>query len=79
MAAALDARAFDANPASAYVDASGYITVINAQGQNITVFNSLGHVVRTTKGIGCLQKVYSGAKGMYIVRIGNKARTVNIK
>ena len=79
MAAALDARAFDANPASAYVDASGYITVINAQGQNITVFNSLGHVVRTTKGIGCLQKVYSGAKGVYIVRIGNKARTVNIK
>ena len=77
--AALDARAFDANPASAYVDASGYITVINAQGQNITVFNSLGHVVRTTKGIGCLQKVYSGAKGVYIVRIGNKARTVNIK
>ena len=77
--AALESNKFDANPASAYVDASGFITVINAQGQNITVFNSLGHVVRTTKGIGCLQKVYSGAKGMYIVRIGNKARTVNIK
>ena len=77
--AALEARAFDANPASAYVDAAGYITVINAQGQNITVFNSLGHVVRTTKGIGCLQKVYSGAKGVYIVRIGNKAKTVSIK
>lgn len=77
--AALETREFDANPASAYVDASGFITVINAQGQNITVFNSLGHVVRTTKGIGCLQKVYSGAKGVYIVRIGNKAKTVSIK
>jgi|GEM_PF-682313 len=77
--AALESNKFDANPASAYVDASGFITVINAQGQNITVFNSLGHVVRTTKGIGCLQKVYSGAKGVYIVRIGNKAKTVSIK
>jgi hypothetical protein len=77
--AALESNKFDANPASAYVDASGYITVINAQGQNITVFNSLGHVVRTTKGIGCLQKVYSGAKGVYIVRIGSKAKTVSIK
>ena len=77
--AALESNKFDANPASAYVDASGFITVINAQGQNITVFNSLGHVVRTTKGIGCLQKVYSGAKGVYIVRIGSKAKTVSIK
>lgn len=76
---AIVAAEFDSNPASAYVDASGYITVINAQGMNITVFNSLGHVVRTTKGIGCLQKVYSGAKGVYIVRIGNKAKTVSIK
>ena len=76
---AIVASTFDANPASAYVDASGYITVVNAQGQNITVFNSLGHVVRTTKGIGCLQKVYSGSKGVYIVRIGNKAKTVSIK
>ena len=76
---AIVASAFDANPASAYVDASGYITVINAQGQNITVFNSLGKVVRTTKGLGCLQKVYTGSKGMYIVRIGNTAKTVSIK
>ena len=73
------ATEFDSNPASAYVDASGYITVINAQGMNITVFNNLGKVVRTTKGLGCLQKVYSGAKGVYIVRIGNKAKTVSIK
>ncbi|MBO7103978.1 MAG: polysaccharide deacetylase family protein [Fibrobacter sp.] len=76
---AIVATEFDSNPASAYVDASGYITVINAQGMNITVFNSLGKVVRTTKGLGCLQKVYSGAKGVYIVRIGNKAKTVSIK
>ena len=76
---AIVAAEFDSNPASAYVDASGYITVINAQGMNITVFNSLGHIVRTTKGIGCLQKVYSGSKGVYIVRIGNKAKTVSIK
>ena len=67
------------NMRATYVDASGYITVQNAQGLNITVFNSLGHVVRTTKGIGCLQKVYSGAKGVYIVRIGNKAKTVSIR
>ena len=76
---AIVASAFDTNPASAYVDASGYITVINAQGQNITVFNSLGKVVRTTRGLGCLQKVYTGSKGMYIVRIGNTAKTVSIK
>ena len=61
------------------MDASGYITVQNAQGLNITVFNSLGNVVRTTKGIGMLQKVYTGAKGMYVVKIGNRAWTMNIK
>jgi hypothetical protein len=43
------------------------------------VFNSLGSVVRTTKGIGCLQKVYTGAKGMYVVKVGNKAWTMNIR
>jgi hypothetical protein len=77
--AALPSQNFDASPASAYVDASGYITVINAQGENITVFNNLGKVVRTTRGLGCLQKVYTGSKGMYIVRIGNTAKTVVIK
>lgn len=66
-------------PISAYVDNNGYIVVGNAQGLKITVFNSLGHVVRNTRGLGCEQKVYSGAKGMYIVRVGNQARTVNIK
>jgi hypothetical protein len=72
-------QAFDGRHFAAYVDASGYITVQNAQGLNITVFNSLGNVVRTTKGIGFVQKVYTGAKGMYVVKIGNQAKTVNIK
>ena len=79
MFAALPSQKLDVSPASAYVDASGYITVINAQGENITVFNNLGKVVRTTRGLGCLQKVYTGSKGMYIVRIGNTAKTVVIK
>jgi len=77
--AALPSQTLDVSRASAYVDASGYITVINAQGESITVFNNLGKVVRTTRGLGCLQKVYSGAKGMYIVRIGNTAKTVVIE
>ena len=76
---ALPIQAFDDRHTSAYVDASGYITVQNAQGLNITVFNSLGNVVRSTKGIGCEQKVFSGAKGMYVVKIGNQAKIVNIK
>ena len=76
---ALPAMAFDASHVAAYVDNNGYITVQNAQGMNITVFNSLGSVVRTTKGIGCLQKVYTGAKGMYVVKVGNRAWTMNIR
>ena len=76
---ALPTQAFDGRHLAAYVDASGYITVQNAQGLSITVFNSLGNVVRTTKGLGHEQKVYTGAKGMYVVRIGNKAKVVNIK
>ncbi|SMG23257.1 polysaccharide deacetylase family protein [Fibrobacter sp. UWB13] len=76
---ALPMQSLDGRHLAAYVDASGYITVQNAQGLNITVFNSLGNVVRTTKGIGMLQKVYTGAKGMYVVKIGNRAWTMNIK
>ena len=76
---AIHSVALDDRHTSAYVDASGYITVQNAQGLNITVFNSLGNVVRSTKGIGCEQKVYTGAKGMYVVKIGNQAKIVNIK
>ncbi len=76
---ALPTPAFDASHVVAYVDNNGYITVQNAQGMSITVFNSLGSVVRTTKGIGMLQKVYSGAKGMYVVKVGNRAWTMNIR
>lgn len=71
--------AFESNSSFAYVDQNGVITVGNAQGRAITVFNSLGHVVRTTKGLGSEQKVFSGAQGMYIVRIGNKVWKLNIK
>ena len=76
---ALPMQAFDGRHLAAYVDASGYIVVQGAQGMNITVFNSLGNVVRTTKGLGFEQKVYTGAKGMYVVKIGNQAKVVNIK
>ena len=31
------------------------------------------------KVIGCEQKVFSGAKGMYVVKVGSKAWTLNIK
>ena len=55
-----------------YRSSDNYIMVNNAQGKSITVFNSLGHVVRTTRGIGCVQKVYTGAKGVYIVKVGTR-------
>lgn len=76
---ALPTQALDGRHLVAYVDASGYITVQNAQGLNITVFNSLGNVVRTTKGLGLEQKVYSGTKGVYVVKIGNRAWSLKIK
>ena len=76
---ALPTQIHDGRHIATYVDASGYITIQGAEGLNITVFNSLGTVVRTTKGIGFLQKVYTGAKGMYVVKVGNRAWTVNIK
>ena len=76
---ALPTQIHDGRHIAAYVDNNGYITIQGAEGLNISVFNSLGNVVRTTKGIGFLQKVYTGAKGMYVVKIGNRAWTVNIK
>ena len=45
---------------------------------SITVFNSLGHQVRTTRGIGAVQKVYTGAKGVYIVKVGGKSFKVKL-
>jgi uncharacterized protein (DUF697 family) len=38
----------------------------------ITVYNNLGQVIRPTRGLGIVQKVYTGAKGMYIVKVGSK-------
>ncbi|MBR6316980.1 MAG: T9SS type A sorting domain-containing protein [Fibrobacter sp.] len=58
---------------SVFTSSDNYIVVANAEGKTITVFNSLGHVVRTTRGLESQQKVYTGAKGMYIVKVG--ART----
>ncbi|WP_297945157.1 PHB depolymerase family esterase [uncultured Fibrobacter sp.] len=57
---------------SVYKSFDNYIVVSNAQGKTITVFNSLGHVVSTTRGLGTQQKVYTGAKGMYIVKVGSR-------
>lgn len=76
---AMHSTSFDASFVNAYTDNNGYIVVRGAKGMKITVINSLGHVVRTTRGLGLEQKVYTGAKGMYIVRVGGKAWKVNIK
>lgn len=57
---------------SVYRSSDNYIVVANAQGKTITVFNSLGHVVSTTRGLGTQQKVYTGAKGVYIVKVGSR-------
>ena len=57
---------------SVYRSSDNYIVVANAQGKTITVFNSLGHVVSTTRGLETQQKVYTGAKGVYIVKVGSR-------
>ena len=69
--------AIAADPASlaavaVYRTADNYIEVSGAQGLEISVFNSLGHKVRETRGLGYVQKVYTGAKGVYIVKVGNR-------
>ena len=56
----------------AVFSSDNYIVVANAQGEPVTVFNSLGHVVSTSRALGSQQKVYSGAKGVYIVKVGNR-------
>lgn len=68
---ALPTQQFDASNVAVFNE-NGYITVRDAQGLSITVFNTLGHKVRETRGLGCEQKVYTGAKGVYIVRVGNR-------
>ena len=57
---------------SVYRSSDNSIMVSGAQGKSITVFNSLGHVVRTTRGTAGAQKVYAGAKGVYIVKVGSR-------
>lgn len=61
-----------------YRSSDNYIVVGGAQGMNITVFNSLGHQVRTTRGLGAVQKVYTGAKGVYVVKVGSKSYKVKL-
>lgn len=56
----------------AVFSSDNYIVVANAQGKSVTVFNSLGHVVSTSRALGSQQKVYSGAKGVYIVKVGGR-------
>ena len=57
---------------SVYKSFDNSIMVANAQGKSITVFNSLGNVVSTTRGIAGAQKVYTGAQGVYIVKVGSR-------
>lgn len=57
---------------SVYRSADNYIVVAGAQGKSITVFNSLGNIVSSTRGLGNAQKVYTGAKGVYIVKVGSR-------
>lgn len=63
---------------SVYRSSDNYIVVGGAQGMSITVFNSLGHQVRTTRGLGAVQKIYTGAKGVYIVKVGSKSFKVKL-
>ena len=63
---------------SVYRSSDNYIVVGGAQGQSITVFNSLGHKLRSTRGLGAEQKVYTGAKGMYIVKVGGRTWKVKL-
>jgi len=55
-----------------YRTADNYIEVSGAKGLPIAVYNQMGQVIRTTRGLGYVQKVFTGAKGMYIVRVGNR-------
>jgi len=75
---AIEDVAFQNTQFSVYRSSDNYIVVGGAQGQTITVFNSLGHQVRATRGLGAVQKVYTGAKGVYIVKVGGKSFKVKL-
>ena len=69
---AIEDIAFTNQHFSVYRSSDNYIVVGGAQGMPITVYNHMGQVVRVTRGLGFEQKVYTGAKGAYIVRVGNR-------
>ncbi|SHN00505.1 Polysaccharide deacetylase [Fibrobacter sp. UWR3] len=75
---AIEDIAFTNSHFSVYRSSDNYIVVGGAQGMPITVYNHMGQVVRVTRGLGFEQKVYSGAKGAYIVRVGNRTFKVNL-
>ena len=66
------------NAVAVYRSSDNYIMVQGAQGQAITVYNHMGQVVRTTRGLGFVQKVFTGAKGMYLVKVGSKTFKVSL-
>jgi len=75
--------ALSADPArlaavAVYRTADNYIEVSGAQGLPITVYNNMGQVIRTTRGLGLVQKVYTGAKGMYLVKVGSRTFKVSL-
>ena len=75
---ALTAETVDFSAVAVYRTADNYIEVSGAQGMAITVYNNLGQVIRTTRGLGIVQKVYTGAKGMYIVKVGSRTFKVSL-
>ncbi|WP_458451255.1 polysaccharide deacetylase family protein [Fibrobacter sp.] len=75
---AIEDIAFTNSHFSVYRSSDNYIVVGGAQGKAITVYNHMGQVVRVTRGLGFEQKVYTGAKGAYIVRVGNRTFKVNL-
>lgn len=75
---ALTAETVDFSAVAVYRTADNYIEVSGAQGMSITVYNHMGQVIRTTRGLGFVQKVYTGAKGMYLVKVGNRTFKVSL-
>ena len=75
---ALTAETVDFSAVAVYRTADNYIEVSGAQGMTITVYNNMGQVIRSTRGLGIVQKVFTGAKGMYLVKVGNKTFKVSL-
>ena len=75
---ALTAETVDFSAVAVYRTADNYIEVSGAKGMPITVYNHMGQVIRTTRGLGMVQKVFSGAKGKYLVKVGNKTFKVSL-